>query len=334
MAEISVIMPVYNKEKYIESSVRSVLDQSFADIELIVINDGSTDDSLKIVNNLAKTDSRVRIIDVPNGGVSSARTIGLENAAGNWIQFLDADDTLESDYLENAIQVIKKENADILFSNFTMVDPHKTPIREVHIPECGMRNQRELCDCFIYYQYATGFFGYISNKLFSKKLLNASNARFPVGIKLAEDLDFYAKLYPFVDRAYFWEGKSFLYLQTENNYLNNTVVDYRSQLLIHMDVKRWFEKSGLYETYKHQLDQKINQYIGFIFFHDNEAGKDLREAYKYASENAEIMACINPNLVSGFTKLILRCLQKEDLRTIKRCYAVRNAIRAAYRKFK
>lgn len=334
MAEISVIMPVYNKEKYIEASVRSVLDQPFADIELIIVNDGSTDRSLEIANNLAKSDPRVRVIDVPNGGVSSARNIGLESAVGRWVQFLDADDILEPDYLESALQVIKEENADILFSGFTMVDPHQTPILEIHIPERGTQNQCELCDYFVRYQYATGFFGYISNKLFSKKLLDASNARFPVGTKLAEDLAFYARLYPFVDRAYFWEGKSFRYLQTEDNYLNDTVIDYRSQLVIHMDIKRWFEKSSLYETYKYHLDQKINQYIGFIFFYDNEAGKDLCEAYKFISANPEIMACINPNLVSGFTKLILKYLKKADLRTIKRCYAVRNVIRAAYRKFK
>ena len=334
MAEISVIMPVYNKEKYIEASLRSVLQQSFDDIEILVVDDGSTDRSSEIIDQFADRDPRIRVFHVRNGGVSSARNIGLEHAQGRWIQFLDADDMLEPDYLQNAVQVLEKEKADILFSAFTMVDTQGTSLRQISIPETGMRNQQELCDCFIRYQYSTGFFGHISNKLFSKKLLDASNAKFSLGTKLAEDLDFYARLYPFVERAYFWEAKSFLYLQNEDNYQNDTEVDYRSQLWIHMDIKRWFEKSSVYEKYRHTLNQKICQYVGFIFFYDNEAGKDLYEAYKYVSENSEIMACINPCLVSGFTKLILICLQKMDLQSLKRCYVVRNTIRSVYRKLK
>lgn len=334
MAEISVIIPVYNKEKYIETSLKSVLDQPFKDIEVIIVNDGSTDRSLEIIMVFAESDTRVRVFDVPNGGVSSARNIGLENARGDWIQFLDADDILEPDFLENAIQVVKKENADILFSGFTMVDPQQTPIRDVYIPERGTRNQQDLCDCFIRYQYDTGFFGYISNKLFSRKLLDASKARFPVGTKLAEDLDFYARLYPFVERACFWNGKSFLYLQTGENYLNDTAIDYRRQLLIHLDIKRWFERTGLYGKYRSQLDQKISQYAGFVLFHDNEAGRDLQEAYKFLTAEPEIMECVNPDLVSGFSKLVLTCLRKRNLQGIKMCFTARDAIRAVYRKLK
>lgn len=334
MAEISVIIPVYNKEKYVEASLLSVLDQPFQDIEVIVINDGSKDRSLEIVTRIAEADARIRIIDVPNGGVSCARNIGLDYAQGNWIQFLDADDILEQDYFQNAMQMLKKQPADILFSCFTMVDTQLSPLRNICIPEKGLRNQEELCNCFIRYQYATGFFGYISNKLFSRKVLDESNARFPVGTKLAEDLDFYARLYPFVEKAFFWEGRSFFYLQTEENYLNNTEIDYRTQLMIQVDIKRWFEKSGLYEVYRTQLDRKISDYAGFILFYDNEEGKDLQNAYGFLSENAEVMACINPKLFSGFSKNVLYCLQKRKLHGIRILFTLRNITRYVYRKLK
>ena len=328
MAEISVIIPVYNKEKYIEASLLSVLNQPFQDIEVIIVNDGSKDRSLEIVTRLAEEDARIRIFDVPNGGVSYARNIGLDYAQGNWIQFLDADDILEQDYFQNAIQVLKTHPADILFSCFTMIDTQRSPIRDVYIPEKGLQNQRELCDCFIRYQYDTGFFGYISNKLFSRKVLDESNARFPVGTKLAEDLDFYARLYPFVEKAFFWEGRSFFYLQTEENYLNNTVIDYRSQLMIQLDIKRWFEKSGLYAVYRTQLDRKISNYAGFILFYDNEEGKDLQNAYGFLTENTEVMACINPKLLSGFSKYVLYCLQKRKLHGSRILFTLRNITRS------
>ena len=95
MPEISVIIPVYNKRKYIETTLRSVLEQSFRDLEVIAVNDGSTDESLVVLNQMAEVDQRVRVIDIPNGGVSNARNVGLACARGQWIQFLDADDLLE-----------------------------------------------------------------------------------------------------------------------------------------------------------------------------------------------------------------------------------------------
>lgn len=334
MAEISVIMPVYNKEKYIEASLRSVLQQSFDDIEILVVDDGSTDRSSEIIDQFADRDPRIRVFHVRNGGVSSARNIGLEHAQGRWIQFLDADDMLEPDYLQNAVQVLEKEKADILFSAFTMVDTQGTSLRQISIPETGMRNQQELCDCFIRYQYSTGFFGYPSNKLFSRELLDISQAQFPVGTKLAEDLDFFARLYPFVDCAYFWNGKSYFYLQTETNYLHNPVIDYYSQLMIHVDIKRWFERSKLYEMYRAKLDERISQYAGFIFHSDNDLGKDLKMAYSFLHDNAEIMRCVNPKLTNGFTRLILSCLQKGNYRAITWLFALRNGLRWIYRKLR
>lgn len=91
-----------------------------------------------------------------------------------------------------------------------------------------------------------------------------------MGTTLAEDLDFYARLYPAVETAYFWNGKSFCYLQTETNYAHNVKIDYYSQLEIHLDIKSWFQKSGLYLTYKDQLDSKIAQYAAYILFYDHE----------------------------------------------------------------
>ena len=80
MPEISVIIPVFNKYKYIENSLRSVLEQPFRDLEVIAVNDGSTDESLAVLNQMAEADQRVRVIDIPNGGVSHARNVGLSHA--------------------------------------------------------------------------------------------------------------------------------------------------------------------------------------------------------------------------------------------------------------
>lgn len=331
MPEISVIIPVYNKRKYIETTLRSVLEQSFRDLEVIAVNDGSTDESLVVLNQMAEVDQRVRVIDIPNGGVSNARNVGLACARGQWIQFLDADDLLEPEYFSKVMDFLKENPVDILFSGFTMVDSNMNLIKEIALPEEGFKNQEQLCRSFIQYQYNNGFFGFISNKFFRHSLLERSGARFPVGTTLAEDLDFYARLYPAVEAAYFWSGKSFCYLQTETNYTHNVKIDYYSQLEIHLDIKAWFQKSGLYLTYKDQLDSKIAQYAAYILFYAHEDGKDLSEGFAFLRGRPEIMACIDPRYMNGFYKMILLALKRGKLSAIKGIFAIRSGARSLYR---
>ncbi len=334
MHKISVIIPVYNKHKYIETSLRSVLEQSFCDLEVIAVNDGSTDESLAILNQMAEADQRVRVIDIPNGGVSNARNVGLACAKGQWIQFLDADDLLEPEYFSKVMDFLKENPVDILFSWFTMVDRNMTPIKEIALPEEGFKDQEQLCHSFIQYQYENGFFGFISNKIFRHSLLEKSGAQFPVGTTLAEDLDFYARLYPAVETAYFWNGKSFCYLQTETNYAHNVGIDYYSQLEIHLDIKAWFQTSGLYLTYKDQLDSKIAQYASYILFYDHEDGKDLSEGFAFLRGRPEIMECIDPRYMNGFYKMILMALKSGNLSAIKVMFAIRSGVRSLYRSIK
>lgn len=116
LAKISVIIPLYNKEKCIERTVQSVLNQTYKDFELIIVDDGSTDNSLRIVQQLQ--DNRITIYTKPNGGVSSARNFGIEKAHGEYIIFLDADDIMLPDNLKILIELQKKYNTDIVCGNF------------------------------------------------------------------------------------------------------------------------------------------------------------------------------------------------------------------------
>lgn len=331
MPEVSVIIPVYNKEKYIVDTLRSVQIQSFRDLEIIVVNDGSTDESRILAEQVASEDSRIQVVTIPNGGVSNARNIGLGISRGKWIQFLDADDMMESNYLHLAMQELRNHPAEILFSGFTMTDENLYPIKNVVLPENGEKSQEELCSCFIQYQYDTGFFGFISNKLFLRSLWERANAEFPVGTTLAEDLDFYAKLYPAVKSAYFWQGKSFLYRQSSTNYIHNVHIDYRSQLQIHLDIKNWFLQSGTYPRYRDKLDGKISEYAYFILFFDNEEKKSLRPSFQYLCQREDVMECISPEYMRKFPQLVLRCLRKRNFVGISLLFGGRNLVRSLYR---
>ena len=334
MPKVSVVIPVYNKETYIEATLESVLKQDFQDFEIIAVNDGSTDRSLEVITRMAAEDDRIRVIDIPNGGVSHARNVGLEYAAGNWIQFLDADDKLDSHYLFAALPIAEENEVDILFSAFHKVDEQLQPVESVSIPKTGCCDQEQLCETFIEWQYKNGFFGFISNKLFQRDLLNRSNASFPVGTTLAEDLDFYSRMYPYVNKAYFWSGNSFYYVQTDENYLCRAKVDYHSQLMIHLDIRAWFEKSGLYDQYKSILDRKVAEYAFFILFHHEECDESVSDAFHFLTQNEDVMDCIHPENFSGFTKQVLSGLKRKSLSTVQALLSGRTAIRNLYRMVK
>lgn len=122
MPKVSVIIPVYNAEKYLRKCLDSVLAQSFADFEVLLINDGSTDGSGKICDDYAQKDARVKVFHKENGGVSSARNLGLDNATGDWIVFVDSDDYVEKNYFEVINNNLSQEIDVLVFSYWKIVD--------------------------------------------------------------------------------------------------------------------------------------------------------------------------------------------------------------------
>ena len=118
--KISVIIPVYNTERYLRRCLASVLENSYKNLEVICVNDGSTDNSLQILYSIAASDSRLRIIDKSNEGVSIARNVSLEAATGDFIAFIDSDDWIHPQYFEILLDVQKRVSADIVVCDYLM----------------------------------------------------------------------------------------------------------------------------------------------------------------------------------------------------------------------
>ena len=121
MCKISIIVPVYNVEKYLKRCIDSILDQTFKEFELILVNDGSTDKSLEICNNYKRDDDRVIVIDKINGGLSSARNAGLDIAKGEYIAFVDSDDYINKNMYKKMFDLAKKDQVDIVQCKFKKV---------------------------------------------------------------------------------------------------------------------------------------------------------------------------------------------------------------------
>lgn len=114
---VSIVMPIFNGERFLRSSLDSLLAQTFQDFEVICVNDGSTDLSESIINEYAERDSRVKTVNQANGGVASARNAGIENAEGRYLLFCDDDDLFASNMLEAMVGTMERNNADICIPN-------------------------------------------------------------------------------------------------------------------------------------------------------------------------------------------------------------------------
>lgn len=130
--KISVIIPIYNVEKHIRKCIHSLLNQTFNDFEVLLINDGSPDKSKDICEEFANIDSRIKIFNKKNGGVSSARNLGLSKAAGDYITFIDPDDWITNDCFEKAYKIIAINNLDLLQYSYKTINEHDLSIINVY----------------------------------------------------------------------------------------------------------------------------------------------------------------------------------------------------------
>ena len=118
---VSIILPCYNMSKYLDKNIKSLLNQTYENIEIIYVNDGSKDNTLEILNEYAKKDKKIVVVDKPNGGVSSARNAGLEKAKGAYITFCDPDDYVSPIYIQTQVETLEKYNADVCVCKYKRV---------------------------------------------------------------------------------------------------------------------------------------------------------------------------------------------------------------------
>ena len=206
--KISVIVPVYNSEKYLQRCIESIISQTFEDFELLLIDDGSTDLSGKICDEYAKKDDRIRVFHKPNGGVSSARNIGLEKFDGEWICFIDSDDKIDKDFLESIIK--GKNNAEFIVTGYTQKyeDYSKIVKYKEQIIYCDsglsqiLNYQTDFVFCIFYHPW---------RKLYKRSIINNNQLRFDENIFYGEDTLFILKYLCYVDTIEITSCISYIY---------------------------------------------------------------------------------------------------------------------------
>lgn len=182
--KISVIMPVYNAEKYLDRSISSILSQSLSDFELILVNDGSTDSSAEICDNYAEKDSRVKIINKHNGGVSSARNLGIEKASGKWLCFADSDDIVKPGAFKALMNCAP---ADLVVSEFDYLSVSGNRIFG-QVAGDGRYCNSNILDAIAKWSWM--YWAAPWNKLYLADIIHTNNIRFNTHITIEEDLVF------------------------------------------------------------------------------------------------------------------------------------------------
>lgn len=190
MAEVSMIVPVYQVEKYIGQCIESVLNQTFQDFELILIDDGSKDNSGRICDLYAAKDERIRVIHTENRGAAAARNTGLDQASGKYITFLDGDDYLAENMIARLHQVIDDSAYDMVVCDFLNLLPNENDNFIVHLKERTV-NGREVLE-HLKNEKSYGVWTVVWNKIYTREILK--NLRFPNG-KYFEDEFFSNQLY-------------------------------------------------------------------------------------------------------------------------------------------
>lgn len=226
MAKISVIIPIYNAETYLENCLESIKNQSFTDYEVLLIDDGSTDNSGKICDAFAVKDSRFQAIHKSNGGVSSARNIGIEKAKGEWICFIDSDDTVEKDYLLHLYQGVSQQKDILIIQGFKTILPQKQS--RIRTFRTRLYTASEIYQLFQVLNINRS--GYPFAKLYNTQIVRQNQIRFIEQIHYAEDVMFMLTYMCYINAIQTLDGYNYnYYIRNNPNSLSQRIFSFESE---------------------------------------------------------------------------------------------------------
>lgn len=248
--KISVIIPVYNVEKFLKRCLDSVLNQTLKDIEIICVNDGSTDNSLKIIEEYKKFEN-IKIINQKNSGLSVARNIGLKHASADYVAFLDSDDFVDSDFYEKLFNSIEKEKADIACASIVREnDKKRTYLINYKQVEIAL-NPRErfiLANCPKY--------NFVWNKLYKKELIEKNNLKFVSGM-IYEDMWFTPDILEAANSIVAVHDTFYHYWKHKNTLIKGDCDKYRAdKLLGHKYLMEKCKKYNVMSSQRNELQYK------------------------------------------------------------------------------
>lgn len=264
MCTVSVIIPVYNVEKYIRQCLDSVIDQTFTNFEVILVDDGSTDRSGDICDEYSKRDTRFKAIHKMNGGSSSARNIGIDASLGECIYFLDSDDWIEKETLEVLLLNMGKNSRSIVICGYAISDGSSVISKTKQ--EFFTNDSKQIINRFIRKEYSYS----VWNKLYCRKLIKENRIYFPTRIKYGEDQSFNLIYLSYCDNSIVISQSLYNYRIRKGSITNNFSIDSLEHYKASEDlIIKAFKENNKYEEYKELIAAHyiyvFNDFFGSIF---------------------------------------------------------------------
>ncbi len=249
MPKASVIVPVYNVEPYLEKCADSILAQTETDLELLLVDDGSTDGSGALCDALARRDPRVRVIHQKNQGLGGARNTGIREALGKWLLLVDSDDWIDPDILEKALEAGEREDADLVAFGFRTVDEQGRELKVFteRLPKNTGVSLEARKDALLTSPCAW-------NKLYRTDLFARAGVEYPPRVWY-EDIRTTPKLMTAAKRMVFLDAVGYNYLQRAGSIMKSITADRNVEILEAFDdILPWFRQRGLWEAYRDELE--------------------------------------------------------------------------------
>lgn len=215
---ISIIIPVYNGEKYLADCIESVINQTYQNLEIIIVNDGSTDATAAICTKYAEINEKIKVLNIINNGVSNARNIGVHAATGEYIGFVDSDDTIDCDMYEKLMLLYEKDAVDLAICGYRYVfDRNKMNETLVNSENSKIFSQKDT-----YYQILldNSFKGFAVNKLYKTTILKKmaeNDELFDCNIHICEDLLFNCNYLKYCSKTAYFSGRKYKYYMNDSS---------------------------------------------------------------------------------------------------------------------
>lgn len=336
-SKISIIIPVYNKEDYLSECIDSIINQSYKNLEIIIIDDGSTDRSVEIIKRYESLDRRIKFFKQENLGVSSARNLGIENSTGEFITFVDSDDWVDLYMYEKMIEKINKFNADLIMCSFIREykdrkEYEKLPFeREELLCDKDINNKLILNMISKLDDGLDSIMGSVWRCIFRKDIILKNNILFDTDISISEDLLFCIKYLRICNKVYVYNEALYNYRFTTGSALNRYDSElWEKQLLINKKIINIFNNNMSFQLRERLYSRLLFVSINSIFniyhkdnkenvldkykkvkriLNDNEM-KKLRKnyiiqnkKYKIFKYNTPILICFIINMKNKYNKL-------------------------------
>jgi len=324
MPEISIIVPIYNGEKYINKCLEMIINQTFKDFELIIVDDGSTDNSCKMLNEYAKKDTRIKIISKKNEGTWAARNMAIDESIGKYIIFFDCDDWYEDNLLSEMHASIEKNKVDLVISGQTNITVNKngeTIRKAIVIPsEHFFKTKNEILENYILLREEE-IGDTLWNKIYKSEIIKKYNLRFE-NYRRGEDTIFNANYYELIDKcsvigkafySYRIENSNPVWLKYNENYLN-IVSEENNMIISKLELWGKYNRNAMEYQSTHFIYRIIEYFYGVAYPKNNLSFKNKKEKLLNLITDEDVKKnLVNSNVNGKFNKLIIKLMKSKKI---------------------